>query len=141
MPVLVGSDGWGSAAKVYERLFSSNPAKSPKGFVGFQTAYWRSDPQHNLGKKFIASYKKQHKSDPNAWSAVAFDAAWVLLHAIGDSSNRNLSAQVIANAMVSANVMEVATTDSFRFGQDRSPIKSVPFYRIDVTGVSFEAQY
>jgi branched-chain amino acid transport system substrate-binding protein len=135
-PVYMGSDGWGSNQYVYEKFVkeSKNGAK----FVAIRNSYWKEDAENPIAKRFKSAYKKKYNRNPEAWSAVAFDTAWILFGAMSRAKDPN-SGEDIRKELKKTSGVSLVTTDSFSFGEDNSPRKDLYLYRISKDGIQYEA--
>ena len=135
-PVYMGSDGWGSNQYVYGKFVkdSKNGAK----FIAIRNSYWKEDAEQPILKRFKAAYKRQFNRDAEAWSAVAFDTAWLLFGAMAkvkDPSNGD----EIRQELKRTSGVPLVTTDNFSFGESNSPKKDLYLYRISQAGIQYEA--
>lgn len=135
-PVYIGSDGWGSNENVRQRLV--NDAPNGARFRAYRNSYWKEDAQTPMVEKFRATYKKKYGLEPNAWSAISFDSAWVLLTAMNEAHDP-ASGDSIRQALTSVKKLHLVTADQFTFGPDHSPRKDLYIYRLDKSGIKYEA--
>src|SRR5690606_20434267 len=78
-PVFIGADGWGDAKVLQSKLFAD---ASKHRAVAYQSAYWKADASHSEANRFRQAFRKKFGREPNAWSAVSYDAGSVLLEAV-----------------------------------------------------------
>ncbi len=135
-PVYMGSDGWGSNQYVYEKFVKES--KNGTKFVAIRNSYWKEDAENTITKRFKTAYKKQYNRTPEAWSAVAFDAAWLLFGAMSRAKDPN-NGEDIRKELKKTSGVSLVTTDSFSFGEDNSPRKDLYLYRISKDGIQYEA--
>lgn len=135
-PIYMGSDGWGSNQYVYEKFVkdSKNGAK----FIAIRNSYWKEDAEQPISKRFKSSYKKQFNREAEAWSAVAFDTAWLLFGAMAKVKDPN-NGDEIRKELKKTNGVPLVTTDNFSFGESNSPKKDLYLYRISQAGIQYEA--
>lgn len=134
-PVYIGSDGWGSNEHVYKNLVVE---PSQKKFVAFRNSYWKQDATTPIATEFRKSYTKVNQRAPNAWSAISFDAAWVLFYSM-DKAAKPSDGESIRKAMVAIKDLHLVTAEHFKFGSDNSPRKDLYIYKIDKSGINYEA--
>jgi branched-chain amino acid transport system substrate-binding protein len=134
-PVYIGSDGWGSNEHVYKNLVVE-PAH--KKFVAFRNSYWKQDATTPIATEFKKTYAKEQLREPNAWGAISFDAAWVLFNSM-DKARKPSDGESIRKAMVAIKDIHLVTAEHFKFGPDNSPRKDLYIYKIDKTGINYEA--
>ena len=135
-PIYVGSDGWGPNNKVFEN-FVKNSTYGDR-FIAYRNSYWKEDSQSPRSKLFKAAYEKQIGRQPSAWSAVSFDAAWILFTAM-DKVHNLKDGDEIQREMKKLKNLALVTSDHFTFGSDNSPRKDLQIYRIDKGGINYEA--
>ena len=135
-PVYIGSDGWGSNEHVFKNLVSESPFGAR--FHAFRNSYWKEDSRSKMAVDFKAAYEEQHKRKPTAWSAISFDATWTLLVAMDRAKDPN-SGESIRAALTNIKDLQLVTADHFKFGSDNSPRKDLFIYRLDKSGVNYEA--
>ena len=134
-PVYIGSDGWGSNEHVYKNLVVE---PSQKKFVAYRNSYWKQDATTPIATEFRQTYEKNHLRKPNAWSAISFDAAWVLFTSM-DKAAKPSDGESIRRAMVAIKDIHLVTAHHFKFGADNSPRKDLYIYKIDRGGINYEA--
>lgn len=135
-PIYVGSDGWGSNQYVYEKFVRDS--KSGGKFVAIRNSYWKEDSESPISKRFKSAHKRLHGRDAEAWSAVAFDAAWILFGAMSRAKDPN-NGDEIRKELKKTSGLQLVTTDSFSFDEDNSPKKDLYLYRISQAGIQYEA--
>jgi branched-chain amino acid transport system substrate-binding protein len=135
-PVYIGSDGWGSNVNILERLVKL-PVSGAK-FVGYRNSYWKEDASTSMALQFQTEFKRTQHKDPSAWSAISFDAAWILFTAMEQTANPR-SGEEIRVKLNAIRDLALVTSKKFAFGADNSPRKDLYIYRIDKVGVHYEA--
>ena len=134
-PVYIGSDGWGSNEGVFRDLIERQP-KDTK-FVSYRNSYWKEDNHSPLTKKFTDLYQKKYSEKPGAWQAIAFDSAWILLHAMKNAANPN-DTEAIRISMKNTRDIPLVTTNRISFDENNTPRKNLYIYKIDSSGAKFE---
>jgi len=134
-PVYVGSDGWGSNEQVLAKLVK-HPAHGAK-FMAFRNSYMNENADAKMARMFRERYESMHTHRPTAWSAVAFDAAWVLFTAM-ESTAEPRTGDSIRDALLGIKGLQLVTSESFSFGPDNSPRKDLHIYRLDKDGSHYE---
>lgn len=135
-PVYLGSDGWGSNEHVHKNLVIESPHGSK--FSAFRNSYWKQDAQTPMAKDFRETYEGMHTRKPTAWSAISFDAAWILFTAM-DRAKKPSDGEEIRKQMTQIKKLHLVTADQFAFGPDNSPRKDLYIYRLDKSGINYEA--
>ena len=133
-PIFIGSDGWGPNEKVVQEIV--NRPKDGKAFVGYRTYYSRDGLDTKQVKKFSSAYKSATGSEPNAWGAVGFDAAYALFTAMyqakdptnGDEIRRRLEVLKIP----------AASSEELAYSNSNTPKKDLYLYKIDRTGAHYD---
>lgn len=131
-PVYVGSDGWGSNEMIYKTLVLNRY----KNFIAYRNSYWREDVSNQFVARFKDEYSKQYKKSPNAWSAMAFDSAWLLFTG-ADRASDSKNANDIKNQLEKIKNINLVTTTKFSFSQGHSAQKDLFIYRINGDGAHF----
>lgn len=133
-PVFIGSDGWGSNEYLSKVLLDNY--KLCKNFVGYRNYYWGNDVNNETRKQFIYTFKSLYNYTPNAWNAIGFDSMWVALNGMISNENKSL-----VYKLSHLPIIELATTNKFRFNNENSPEKEVNIYKITVNGNNFVTAY
>jgi branched-chain amino acid transport system substrate-binding protein len=121
-PVYVGSDGWGSDKYVYRSLIEGQPAGDR--FIAYRNTYWNADAKRKLTDQFRNTFETLHNEEPNEWSAIAFDTAWVLFNAMDRAKDPKNTDQIRAELLKLKNI-SLVTSPSFSFGKNNSPDKEL----------------
>ncbi len=116
---LVGPDGWDGVVGQIEH--------DPSVLEGaFFINHYSPDTDNAATQAFIESYKAEYNEDPNAFAALGYDAAMILLNSIAEAGSTDADA-IIAK-------MQASNTDgatgTITFGDDRNPVKSVAIIQI-----------
>lgn len=116
---LVGPDGWDGVVGQIEH--------DPSILEGaFFINHYSPDTDNPVTQAFIESYTAEYKEDPNAFAALGYDAAMILIDAIIEAGSTDADA-IIAK-------MQASNTDgatgTITFGDDRNPVKSVAIIQI-----------
>ena len=117
----LGGDGWES-----EELTKIGQ-KAVDGAL-YINHYYSQDTETNV-KNFVESYKKEYNKDPDAFAALSYDTAKILVKAI-EKANSN-DGEAIKNALASMELNSV--TGNIKFGSDRSAIKTAVIIKINGT--------
>jgi branched-chain amino acid transport system substrate-binding protein len=134
-PVYVGSDGWGSNDNVLRKFVTES--KTGVNFVAFRNSYWKEDANFEMANRFKGQYAMMNKKQPTAWSAISFDAAWVLFTAMSQVKDVN-NGTAIRDQLHAIKSVKAVTSEHFSFGPDNSPRKDLYIYRIDKDGIRYE---
>lgn len=116
---LLGGDGWESEdlAKIGE--------DSVNGAL-YINHYYSADTDEAV-KNFVESYKKAYNKEPDAFAALSYDTAKILVKAIEKANSTDGAA--IKDALAGMEMTSV--TGNIKFGSDRSAIKSAVVIKID----------
>lgn len=88
--------------------------------------YYSAD-KDELVKNFVDSYKKTYNKEPDAFAALSYDTAKILVKAIEKANSTDGAA--IRDALAGMEITSV--TGDIKFGSDRSAIKSAAIIKID----------
>lgn len=135
-PVYIGSDGWGSNEHVHKNLVQESPQGDK--FRAYRNSYWKEDAKTPMALDFQATYASQNTRKPTAWSAITFDAAWILFTAMDRASSAK-DGDAIRKQMTAIKKLPLVTAEHFSFGPDNSPRKDLYIYRLDKNGINYEA--
>lgn len=116
---LLGGDGWESEdlAKI--------GGDSVNGAL-YINHYYSADTDEAV-KNFVESYKKAYNKEPDAFAALSYDTAKILVKAIEKANSTDGAA--IKDALAGMEMTSV--TGNIKFGSDRSAIKSAVVIKID----------
>lgn len=117
---LVGGDGWDG---VTEKTVNNPEVVEGSYFVNHYTV----EDDAAIVQDFIKSYRETYKEEPNAFSALGYDAARILIEAIKTSNNTEADAIVAAMKNTSLDCV----TGHITFDENRNPIKSVSVIKIE----------
>ena len=109
---LIGGDGWDSPKLV--------EVGGPAVEGCFFTNHYSQDDTSTITQAFIRRYRAKHNADPDALSALGYDAANLMLDAIQRAGSTDGPA--IKAALARTNLKVV--TGQVIFGSDRNPVKS-----------------
>lgn len=115
----LGGDGWES-----EELYSIG-GEAVNGAL-YINHYYSGDTDENV-KKFVDAYKAKFNKDPDAFAALGYDTAKVLVKAIEKSGD--LSADKIKESLASMELDSV--TGHIKFNEERSAVKSASIIKVD----------
>jgi branched-chain amino acid transport system substrate-binding protein len=88
--------------------------------------YYSGDSNTNV-KNFVDSYKKEYNKEPDAFAALAYDSAKILVKAIEKAGKTD--GPSIRDALAGMELNSV--TGDIKFGSDRSAIKSAVIIKVD----------
>ncbi len=117
---LLGSDGWDG---VIGALDAGNVGVVEGAYFG--NHYSTQDPSEVI-QKFLTDYKKKYNEDPNAFAALGYDSAKILIAAIQKAGNTDKAA--IIKAMSETDYEGV--TGHITYNGSGDPVKSVAIIRI-----------
>lgn len=120
-PAYIGSDGWGT---------NESLAKALPGFKGIRNSYWMEDSKAPKVHAFKMGFEKKYRTKPDAWNAIAYDAAMALFEAIAKAKNPHDPAEV-AEILHSMTFKDGASTTSLKFNHHNTAVK--PFYLYEVS--------
>ena len=135
-PIYVGSDGWGSNENVFKSFVTDSPAG--KYFIGLRNSYWHQEAHSQRVAIFRTAFQKTFHKEPDAWNAIAYDSAIVLLAAMYKAKDPK-SSESIRLALQKTGHLDLVTTENFNFESNNSPIKDLYIYKISAQGIHFEA--
>ena len=113
-----GGDGWDSPKLV------EIGGEDVEGGV-FTNHFSKEDPRPEV-QNFIEKYKEKYEAEPDALASLAYDAAFVLLSAIGKAGS--LKGSDIKDALNTIQINGV--TGNISFDENRNPVKSVVILQI-----------
>jgi branched-chain amino acid transport system substrate-binding protein len=116
---LIGGDGWDGV--------TTQVANNPEVVEGnFFINHYTPEDNRALVKDFIENYTAKYNEEPNAFAALGYDAALILLEAIESAGTTDSDAVITAMANTSLECV----TGQVTFNEERNPIKSVSVIRI-----------
>jgi len=133
-PIFIGCDGWGTPQSIVKYLIAKS---SDKNFVAFEPTFWDGKLRGPLSNRFRSALKNLNSAQANAWSAVAFDSAWMLFESMQRAKNPN-DGESVREELRKFKGSALLTTDRFEFSSDNSPTRPVHFLRIDSRGIKRE---
>lgn len=116
--ILLGADGWDSIASVVE-----DPTLIEGAY--FCNHYAADDPDP-LVQDFINKYRETYGIEPNAFAALGYDAAKVMIAAFEQAGTTDPQAVIEALKKTDTG----AVTGNLTFDENRNPIKSVSIIQI-----------
>lgn len=116
---LLGGDGWESE----ELTKIGGDAVNGALYIN----HYYSGDSDNAVKTFVESYKKEYNKEPDAFAALAYDTAKILVKAIEKAGKTDGAA--IKDALAGMEMNSV--TGNIKFNSDRSAIKSAAIIKID----------
>ncbi|NJP39976.1 ABC transporter substrate-binding protein [Oscillospiraceae bacterium HV4-5-C5C] len=120
VPIL-GGDGWDGILNVAEE---GNPQEADG--VYFTNHFSESDTSEKV-QNFISAYKEEYDEDPVSFSALGYDAAYMLAEAIKNANSTDSAA--ITSALQSINYDGV--TGSISFDENGDPIKPILIIKVE----------
>ena len=116
---LVGPDGWDGVLSLIEN--------DPSVLEGaYFINHYSPDDEDPVVQSFITAYRDEYGEEPNAFAALGYDAAVIMLNAIEDAGSTD-SGAIIASVQSSETK---GATGTITFGADRNPVKSVAIIQI-----------
>ena len=126
-PIYVGSDGWGSNYAIREPL-ERRGVKWDK-LEAYRNSYWSGNIDSEIGRRFQALYREMFSRDPVMMSAIGFDSAWALFHAMARASNPK-DGSSIRTALLELQGLELLTHKDFCFADKNGPPTVLQIYRL-----------
>ena len=118
--VIVGPDGWDGVAKTVDK--SSYSAIEN---VYFANHYSVKDSNEKI-QNFITNYKAKYNDEPSAFSALSYDAAYILKAAI--EKNGSVDKESLAKAI--KEIEFAGITGSLKYDEKNNPVKGVTMIKI-----------
>lgn len=118
--VFVGSDGWDGIAKT---LDSSSYAAIENSYF---TNHFSMQDQAPKIQQFLKAYKDTYKEDPSAFSALGYDAVYMVKNAIEKAGSTEREA--VVNAL--KNIEYDGITGYLTFDEHNNPVKAVTILKI-----------
>lgn len=116
--VLLGADGWDSVHSIVE---------DPSLIEGaFFCNHFSTDDKDPVVQEFVNKYKEKYGEAPNAFAALGYDAAKIMISAMDKAGTTESSA--VVEALKNTNIKSV--TGEITFDEERNPIKSVSILQI-----------
>ena len=112
---LIGGDGWDGVIK----SMGADKLSSIEGSY-FCNTFPLDDKDEKL-QSFIKKYNETYKENPQSFSALGYDSVYLMVEAIKKANSTDSAA--IVDAL--KNIEYTGVTGSFRFDENRNPIKSV----------------
>ena len=118
--VFIGSDGWDGIAKT---LDSSSYAAIENSY--FTNHFSMQDTAPKI-QNFLKSYKNTYNEDPSAFSALGYDAVYILKKAVENAGS--IDKKDIVNAL--KNIEYDGITGYLTFDEHNNPVKAVTILKI-----------
>ena len=112
---LIGGDGWDGVIK----SMGADKLSSIEGSY-FCNTFALDDKDEKL-QSFIKKYNETYKENPQSFSALGYDSVYLMVEAIKKANSTDSAA--IVDAL--KNIEYTGVTGSYRFDENRNPIKSV----------------
>lgn len=116
---LLGGDGWEST-----ELYKIG-GEAVKGAL-YINHYFQGD-ESKVVKDFVESYKKEYNKEPDAFAALAYDSAKILVKAFEDAKSTDSTA--VKEALAKTSLESV--TGKISFGEDRTAIKGAVIVKVE----------
>lgn len=126
----IGPDGWdGITAQLTTGLsdegLTAEALQSVEGAI-FTNHYSLDDPNENI-QNFIAKYNELHGENPASFSALGYDAAYMVKQAIEEAGSTDSDA--IIDAM--KNINYEGLTGSIKFDENNNPVKAISMIEVN----------
>lgn len=125
----IGPDGWDGVAKALDA--SAYPAIENSYF----TNHYSLEDTNEKIQNFASAYRAKYKEDPSAFSALSYDAAYLVKEAIEKAGNTDKDA--ILKAMKEIDFTGV--TGHLNFDEKNNPVKAVTILRIENGNYRFDS--
>jgi branched-chain amino acid transport system substrate-binding protein len=116
---LLGGDGWEST-----ELYKIG-GEAVKGAL-YINHYFQGD-ESKVVKDFVESYKKEYNKEPDAFAALAYDSAKILVKAFEDA--KSTDGAKVKEALAKTSLESV--TGKISFGEDRTAIKGAVIVKVE----------
>lgn len=103
-------------------------------YGSYFTAHYSVDDDSPRVKKFVSDYKEAYGQEPDAFAALGYDAAIVLIDAINRAGSTKTAD--IRNALAATQDLEVVT-GTLSMDENRKPIKSAVVLKVVPNGFEF----
>lgn len=125
----IGPDGWDGVAKALD--------KSAYGAIenSYFTNHYSVEDTSERVQNFIKAYKAKYNEDPSAFSALSYDAAYIVKESIEKAGSTDKEA--ITKAMKEINYNGV--TGQLTFDEKNNPVKAVTIIRIEDGNYRFDS--
>ncbi|MCI6152956.1 ABC transporter substrate-binding protein [Fusobacterium perfoetens] len=125
----IGPDGWDGVAKALDA--SAYPAIENSYF----TNHYSLEDTNEKIQNFASAYRAKYNEDPSAFSALSYDAAYLVKEAIEKAGNTDKDA--IVKAMKEIDFTGV--TGHLNFDEKNNPVKAVTILRIENGNYRFDS--
>lgn len=125
----IGPDGWDGVAKALD--------KSSYGAIegSYFTNHYSLEDQNPKVQNFLKAYREKFNEDPSAFSALSYDAAYLLKEAIEKAGTTDNEA--VIKALKESNFNGV--TGQLKFDDKNNPIKAVTILKIEDGTYKFDS--
>lgn len=125
----IGPDGWDGVAKALD--------SSAYGAVenSYFTNHYSVEDTNEKVQNFIESYREKYKDEPSAFSALSYDAAYLMKAAIEKAGSTDKDA--IVKAMKESDFAGV--TGHLRFDEKNNPVKAVTVLKVVNGNYTFDS--
>lgn len=125
----IGPDGWDGVAKALD--------SSAYGAVenSYFTNHYSVEDTNEKVQNFLKAYREKYKDEPSAFSALSYDAAYLMKDAIEKASSTDKDA--IVKAMKESDFAGV--TGHLRFDEKNNPVKAVTVLKVVNGNYTFDS--
>lgn len=121
----LGGDGWDAVARLVAPLDLK--------FEAYYTSAFSPEDTSPEAQAFIKAYKQKYNETPNAFAALGYDAAKIMLEAIKAAGSTDKAAIIDAMSKIEL----TGATGKIKFDSNRNPIRSVTIIKIQDGKESF----
>lgn len=126
---IIGADGWDGVSKTLDS--SSYPAIEDVYF----TNHYSVEDQSEKVQHFLKAYKEKYNDEPSSFSALSYDAVYLLKDAIEKAGSTDKEAVVKALKEIEFS----GVTGSLKYDENNNPIKGVTIIRIKDGKYTFDS--
>ena len=125
----IGPDGWDGVAKALD--------SSAYGAVenSYFTNHYSVEDTNEKVQNFLKAYREKYKDEPSAFSALSYDAAYLMKDAIEKAGSTDKDA--IVKAMIESDFAGV--TGHLRFDEKNNPVKAVTVLKVVNGNYTFDS--
>lgn len=125
----VGPDGWDGVAKALD--------SSAYGAIenSYFTNHYSVEDQNEKVQSFLKAYREKYNDEPSAFSALSYDAAYLMKEAIEKAGSTDKEA--VVKAMKESNFDGV--TGHLRFDEKNNPVKAVTVIKVVNGNYTFDS--
>ena len=123
-PILIGGDGWGNNKSVIDKYFFDK-----KKIKAYRALYWDKNNEDTYASKVRRSYYEKYKVKMNAFTAIGYDTAKLIIDLVNSSSRVNH--ETLLKILRTKKFENYLTTDYIIFGEEGSPSKLLHSYVLE----------